>query len=101
MSREIFWMIVGMGLVTYVPRMLPLVVFQNINLPPFWQNVLKNVPFATLGALIVPAVFFIQEDMMFGVIGAATAFIAAYIGANVIVVVMSSIVVLCLYSIVF
>ncbi len=93
--------LIGMAIVTYVPRMLPLVMFQNMNLPPFWQNVLKNVPYATLGALIIPAVFFIQEDVIFGVIGAVTAFVVAYIGANAIIVVMSSIAVLCLYSVFF
>lgn len=101
MSKELLLIILGMALVTYIPRMLPFIVFQNIQLPPFWQNVLKNVPYATLGALIIPAVFFIQEDVMFGLIGAATAFIAAFFGANAIVVVMSSIAVLCIYSLTF
>lgn len=101
MNNEILLILIGMAIVTYVPRMLPLVVFQNMNLPPFWQNVLKNVPYATLGALIIPAVFFIQEDILFGIIGAVTALIVAYIGANAIIVVMSSIAVLCIYSVFF
>lgn len=93
------WMIIGMGMVTFIPRMLPFVLFKGKELPPFIQGVLKNVPYATLGALIFPAVFFIQKnDIWDGVLGAAAAFIAAYLGANVIVVVLGSIAILALYS---
>jgi branched-subunit amino acid transport protein len=98
MRSEFVWMIVGMGLVTYIPRMLPFVLFKGKELPPFLQGVLKNVPSATLGALIFPGVFFINEDIWFGIFGAAAAFIAAYLGANVIVVVLGSIAALSLYS---
>ncbi|WP_342430203.1 AzlD domain-containing protein [Neobacillus sp. FSL H8-0543] len=99
MKSEIIWMIIGMGLVTYIPRMLPFVLFKGKELPPFIQGVLKNVPFATLGALIFPAIFLIQEnDIWYGVVGAAAAFLAAFIGANIIVVVLGAITVLSIYS---
>ncbi|WHY78921.1 AzlD domain-containing protein [Neobacillus sp. WH10] len=99
MKSEIIWMIFGMGLVTYIPRMLPFVLFKGKELPPFIQGVLKNVPYAALGALIFPAIIFIQEDdIWYGILGAAAAFIAAYLGANVILVVLGSIVILALYS---
>lgn len=92
-------MIIGMGLVTYIPRMLPFVLFKGKELPPFIQGVLKNVPYATLGALIFPAIIFLQkDDLLYGVLGAASAFIAAFLGANVIVVVLGSIAVLTVYS---
>jgi branched-subunit amino acid transport protein len=99
MKSEIVWMIIGMGLVTYIPRMLLFVLFKGMELPPFIQGVLKNVPYATLGALIFPAIIFLQkEDMWYGITGAAAAFGAAFLGANVIVVVLGSITVLALYT---
>ncbi|MCL6570443.1 MAG: AzlD domain-containing protein [Bacillus sp. (in: Bacteria)] len=99
MKTEIVWMIIGMGLVTYIPRMLPFVIFKGKELPPFIQGVLKNVPYATLGALIFPAIIFIQkDDIWYGLLGGAAAVIAASLGANVIVVVLGSITVLSLYS---
>ncbi|WP_413302194.1 AzlD domain-containing protein [Bacillus sp. 1P10SD] len=99
MKSEIIWMIIGMGLVTYIPRMLPFVLFKGKELPPFVQGVLKNVPYATLGALIFPAILFIQNgDFWYGALGAAAAFLAAFLGANVIVVVLGSIAVLAVYS---
>ncbi|MBA2874834.1 AzlD domain-containing protein [Thermaerobacillus caldiproteolyticus] len=99
MHSTIVWMIIGMGIVTYIPRMLPLVVFHNVKLPPFLQGVLKNVPYATLGALIVPGIFFIHEDIWFGILGFLSAFIAAWLGANVILVVLTSVAVLSIYAI--
>ncbi|WP_163182908.1 AzlD domain-containing protein [Neobacillus sedimentimangrovi] len=99
MRIDIFWMIIGMGIVTYLPRMLPFVLFKGKELPPFIQGVLRNVPYATLGALIFPAILLIKEDdIWYGVLGAGAAFLASYLGANVIVVVIGSIAVLTLYS---
>lgn len=98
MKSEIILMIIGMGLVTYIPRMLPFVLFKGKELPPFIQGVLKNVPYATLGALVFPGILLIQKDIWYGVLGAAAAFIAAFLGANVIVVVIGSITVLAVYS---
>lgn len=99
MKSEIVWMIIGMGLVTYLPRMLPFILFKGKELPPFIQGVLRNVPYATLGALIFPAIFLLQkDDIWYGILGAAAAFIAAFLGANVIVVVLGSITVLAVYS---
>lgn len=98
MNSTILIMIVGMAVVTYLPRLIPFVMFQGKELPPFVQAVLKNVPYATLGALIVPGIFLINEDIMYGVIGMAVAFVVAYLGANVILVVISSIAALSVYS---
>lgn len=98
MKIEIIWMIIGMGLVTYIPRMLPFVLFKGKELPAFLQGFLKNVPYAILGALIFPGILLIQKDIWYGVIGAAAAFIAAFLGANVIIVVLGSIAVLAVYS---
>lgn len=103
----ILWVILGMGAVTYIPRMLPLVILKAEHIPVILQNILKNVPFAVLGALIFPGVFFIRSGsiyhlnlsgVMFGLIGAAVAFITAYLGWNIVSVVVSAIIVLSVYS---
>lgn len=99
MNHDLIWVIIGMGLVTYIPRMLPLVMFHTNNLHPRVQGILKNVPFAILGALIFPGVFTINpESYLYGAIGAAAAFVAAWLNLNVIVVVLSSILVLYGYT---
>lgn len=37
MFSPIIWMIIGMGAVTYVPRMVPLIAFESLKLPGFWS----------------------------------------------------------------
>lgn len=106
----LLWVILGMGAVTYIPRMLPLVILKEEMIPVFVQNVLKNVPFAVLGALIFPGIFFIDSGsiyhmdwtgFLFGLIGACAAFVTASYGWNIVFVVLSSIVILTVYSAIF
>ncbi|TLS38115.1 AzlD domain-containing protein [Pseudalkalibacillus caeni] len=98
MNESVILIILGMAVVTYIPRMVPLVFFNSEHIHPKVQNILKNVPFAILGALIFPGILTINEDIWFGIVGAAAAFIAAYFGANLIFVVLSSIAVLSVYA---
>lgn len=46
--------ILGMALVTYLPRMLPLVVLSRFNLPPLLLRWLSFIPVAVLAALLAP-----------------------------------------------
>ena len=94
MSVSIFILILGMGIATYLPRMLPFWLFKEGSLPPFWMRVLENIPYATLGALIFPGVLYIQENIWVGLVGGVSAVVISLLGANVIVVVLGSIAVL-------
>lgn len=98
MSNEMLIIILGMGIVTYIPRMLPLVLINGKEIPTKIKFILQNVPYAALGALIFPGILFIQEDVSFGIIGGMTAFVVAYFTNNLLIVVISSISVLTLYS---
>lgn len=98
MSKEMFLIIIGMALVTYVPRMLPLVFFNANNIPKRIQAILHNVPYAALGALIFPGILTVNGDMWYGIIGGGTAILLSYFGANLIVVILGSITVLTLFS---
>ncbi|MDN4075686.1 MULTISPECIES: AzlD domain-containing protein [Fictibacillus] len=99
MESSLLWMIAGMGVVTYLPRVLPLVLINADRIPPRLQRILKNVPFAILGALIFPGILHINEDSMwFGLLGACVAGAAAYLNWNIILVVLSSVAALSLCS---
>lgn len=98
MDMTILWIIAGMAIVTYIPRMLPLVLLDANKIPPKLQAILRNVPYAALGALIFPGILTVHENIWFGIIGGLTAIIVAYLGANLIIVVLSSIVVLSVVS---
>lgn len=101
MEKWYWWMILGMAIVTYIPRAIPLTFLEGRELPPLVSGVLRNIPFAVLGALIFPAILFVQEgNLLFGLIGAIAAFALAFAGANVILVVMGSIAVLAFYSLI-
>lgn len=99
MGSWYWWMILGMAIVTYIPRAIPLTFLEGRELPEPVQNILRNIPYAVLGALIFPAIFFIQDNIWFGIIGAIAAFGIAFTGANVMIVVLGSIVVLAVFSV--
>ncbi|WP_078430306.1 AzlD domain-containing protein [Alkalihalobacterium alkalinitrilicum] len=98
MDTSILLIIAGMAIVTYIPRMLPLVFWDAKKIPPKMQAILRNVPYAALGALIFPGILTVHENVMFGIIGGITAAIIAYFGASLIVVVLSSIGILSIIS---
>ncbi|WP_335870098.1 AzlD domain-containing protein [Bacillus sp. 2205SS5-2] len=99
MITPILLVILGMAVVTYLPRMAPFLLLGEMKLPPFLERVLRNVPYAILGALIFPgAITLNTEDLSFGLIGITSAFLLAFLGWNVIFVVLGSIGVLTLYS---
>ncbi|MCM3743838.1 AzlD domain-containing protein [Sporosarcina luteola] len=99
MGPTYWWMLFGMALVTYIPRMVPLTFLDGKELPPIVSGVLSNIPYAVLGALIFPAIIFVQEgNILFGIIGVATAFLIAILGGGVMPVVLGTIGVLAIYS---
>ena len=49
-----FFLVAGMALVTYIPRLLPFVALRSETLPPFARRFLSLLPVAALGALIFP-----------------------------------------------
>ena len=72
------------------------------ELPPVVSGVLRNIPYAVLGALIFPAILYVQEgNLLFGFIGTIVAFTLAILFSNVMVVVLGTIGVLAVYSLIF
>ncbi|OMP67117.1 AzlD domain-containing protein [Domibacillus epiphyticus] len=98
MSAEMAMIVFGMAAVTYIPRMLPFLMFKGKELPAFWQGILRNVPYATLGALIFPGILTFHENLWFGIAGAGAAFLIAFTGANIIFTVIGSIGILTVLS---
>jgi branched-subunit amino acid transport protein len=62
MERDlIFWTIVGMALVTYIPRLLPVIFLSSKRLPRFLETWLSYIPAAVLAALVAPTLLVDQE----------------------------------------
>jgi len=56
-SRDYILLVLAMGAVTYLPRMLPLVVLSRRKLPDWFAGWLELIPPAILSALIAPTLF--------------------------------------------
>lgn len=56
-SRDYILLVLAMGAVTYLPRMLPLVVLSRRKLPGWFAEWLELIPPAILSALIAPTLF--------------------------------------------
>ncbi|WP_413379571.1 AzlD domain-containing protein [Alkalihalobacillus sp. 1P02AB] len=96
---SLFLIILGMAIVTYIPRMLPLVFIDAKKLPEWLQAILRNVPYAALGALIFPGILLAHDNLWFAISGGIVAIIVAWFGASLLLVVLASIGTLLLLSI--
>lgn len=54
---DIFFVVVVMSVVTYIPRLLPLMFFRAERINPGFKRFLSFIPYAALGALIIPGSF--------------------------------------------
>ena len=90
---ELLLLIIGMALVTFMPRMLPLVLLKDINLPPAVIRFMKFIPYAALAALIFPGVLnSTGESVEAAVAGTLLAICLAYFELNLLLVVIGGIV---------
>ncbi|SHE52001.1 AzlD domain-containing protein [Desulforamulus putei] len=56
MDGKVLTVIIGMMIVTYIPRMLPLAILSRINISKGLLNWLSYVPVAVLSALLAPEI---------------------------------------------
>lgn len=54
---ECLILVMGMAVVTYLPRMLPMAALNRFDPPPFVARLLRCTPCAVLSALIFPGAF--------------------------------------------
>lgn len=89
--NKLLLVVIGMALVTYLPRMLPMVLLSEIKLPPFWRSFLEFIPFAVLGALIFPSILSSTGNTPSAVAGTIIAVIIALLRLNLMLVVLGGI----------
>lgn len=65
-QKIIFITIVGMMLVTYIPRLFPLLFLSGKNLPPLFVSWLKMVPPAVLAAMLFPTLLVKEKSFALG-----------------------------------
>ncbi len=62
----IFWTIVGMAVVTYLPRLLPALFLSGKTLRPIFASWLRLIPPAVLAAMLVPSLVVRENAVDFG-----------------------------------
>lgn len=88
----IWIIIVGMALVTFIPRILPVFVMDAISFPSWLKKWLKAIPYAALGALIFPSIMTtIPNKPWIGLVAGIAAIILAWLRVHIILVVLSAI----------
>ena len=50
------WLLAGMFLVTFLPRLIPFLFARQLDMPPWIKKWLNFFPYAALGALIFPGI---------------------------------------------
>ena len=96
-----FVMVLGMALVTYIPRMIPLAILPGIELPKYLKSFLSFIPIAVLSALIFPGFLDSTGEPLTAILGAITAFVLAYNEKNLMIVVLGAIFTVFITSLIF
>ena len=80
-----------MALVTYLPRMLPLVIFRNELASKKIRTFLNYIPYAVLASMTFPDIFYSTSNPISAVAGSITALILSYLEKSLVVVALASI----------
>lgn len=98
---KILAIILGMALVTYLPRLLPALLLDRFAFPAWFRKWLKSIPYAALGALIFPGVLLVDREQPFlGLAGGLAAAVLSYLDLHITLVMAGSIVTVILLQLV-
>ncbi|GGM25650.1 hypothetical protein GCM10011351_09200 [Paraliobacillus quinghaiensis] len=87
----IMFTIIGMAVVTVIPRLIPAFIMDKVNFPNWVNRWLNVIPYAALGALIFPGILtVIPEQPWIGFVGGLVAIGLAVFRVNIIVVVIGA-----------
>lgn len=80
-----------MALVTYLPRVLPLAIFRRQIKSKYIRSFLQYVPFAVLGALTFPDIFYSTDSLGTAACGTLVALVLAYFEKSLVIVALAAI----------
>lgn len=88
MSTTVYYIvaIVIMALVTYIPRALPLTLFSKQIKSKYIRSFLYYVPYAVLGSLTFPAIFYCTDNLYAAIGGTVVALLLAFFERSLVVV---------------
>lgn len=80
--NNLYLLVLLMGVVTFIPRIIPILWFGDLKLNKFFEGFFYYLPYTMLSALIFPGVFSASGDFKHSIIGAITAIILSFINLN-------------------
>lgn len=89
---KLILIIVAMGIVTYIPRMLPMVVLNDLTFPPFVKTFFQFIPYAAISALIFPGILTSTDSLYSAMLGGVVSVALAFFRFNVIIVITGAII---------
>ncbi len=89
--EKAFVCVLLMALVTYLPRVLPVAVFRKEIKSPFIKSFLHYIPFAVLGSLTFPDIFYSTGNIATALCGTLVAIFLAYKNKGLVVVALGAI----------
>lgn len=92
------WLIVGMSLVTAIPRLLPFIINVEQYLPDYALTGLQFVPVAALTALVVPGIFYAGSTPLIGLVGGSVAIVLSLFPKNNMIVTVTVSFIACLFA---
>jgi branched-subunit amino acid transport protein len=75
-----------MALVTYIPRALPVAVFRKTIKSRYIKSFLQYVPYAVLGSLTFPEVFYSTGNVLTATAGTIVALLLAFFSKSLVIV---------------
>ncbi len=91
-STKILLLILGMAVVTYIPRAIPAVLVDKMKFSAKTEKFLKLIPYTAMSALIFPGVFTTDaEKPIIGIIGGLVAGFLAWRKCPVMICVLAAI----------
>lgn len=86
-----FIAIILMAIVTYIPRVLPIIVFRKEIKSKYIKSFLRYVPYSVLAALTFPDIFYSTKSIATAVCGTIVALVLAYREKSLVVVAIGAI----------
>lgn len=82
--------ILVMALVTYLIRMIPLTFFRRKIKSRYIRSFLKYIPYAVLGAMTIPEIFYSTGNIITAAVGTVIAVLLAFFDLPLIIVAVSA-----------
>ena len=84
--------ILVMALVTYLPRVVPLILMKKKIESKFLQSFLYYVPYTVLASITFPAIFHSTGSLLSGIVGAGISIVFAYLGGSLLQVLLVAVI---------